>query len=77
MRSRGRAALRQFDGVELSTPFVDATLPDGSRLHVVIPQITRQHMAVNICMFLGHSGRAEPTPASLLLGGTPTGRFYS
>jgi pilus assembly protein CpaF len=32
--------------IDLSTPFVDSTLPDGSRLHVVIPQITRQHMAV-------------------------------
>ena len=27
--------------VDLSSPFVDATLPDGSRLHVVIPDITR------------------------------------
>jgi pilus assembly protein CpaF len=26
--------------VDLSSPFVDATLPDGSRLHVVIPDIT-------------------------------------
>jgi pilus assembly protein CpaF len=25
--------------VDLSSPFVDATLPDGSRLHVVIPDI--------------------------------------
>jgi pilus assembly protein CpaF len=34
--------------IDLSTPFVDAMLPDGSRLHVVIPAITRQHMAVKI-----------------------------
>ncbi|MGB8652283.1 MAG: hypothetical protein WCD35_16680 [Mycobacteriales bacterium] len=34
--------------VDLSTPFVDAMLPDGSRLHVVIPDITRRHMSVNI-----------------------------
>ena len=27
---------------------VDAMLPDGSRLHVVIPDITRQHWSVNI-----------------------------
>jgi pilus assembly protein CpaF len=27
-------------------------LPDGSRLHVVIPQITREHMAVNIRKFV-------------------------
>jgi pilus assembly protein CpaF len=33
--------------VDLSTPFVDAMLPDGSRLHVVIPDITRQHWSVN------------------------------
>lgn len=26
--------------VDLSTPFVDAMLPDGSRLHVVIPDMT-------------------------------------
>ena len=38
--------------VDLSTPFVDAMLPDGSRLHVVIPQITRRHMAVNIRKFV-------------------------
>jgi pilus assembly protein CpaF len=34
--------------VDLSSPFVDATLPDGSRLHVVIPDITREHWNVNI-----------------------------
>lgn len=38
--------------IDLSTPFVDAMLPDGSRLHVVIPQITRTHMAVNIRKFI-------------------------
>lgn len=27
--------------VDLTTPFVDASLPDGSRLHVAIPEITR------------------------------------
>ncbi len=37
--------------VDLSTPFVDASLPDGSRLHVVIPDITRQHWSVNIRKF--------------------------
>lgn len=34
--------------IDLSQPFVDASLPDGSRLHVVIPDITRRHWAVNI-----------------------------
>ncbi|RBY74889.1 CpaF family protein [Geodermatophilus sp. TF02-6] len=38
--------------IDMSTPFVDATMPDGSRLHVVIPDITRQHMAVNIRKFV-------------------------
>ena len=38
--------------VDLSTPFVDAMLPDGSRLHVVIPDITRQHWAINIRKFV-------------------------
>jgi pilus assembly protein CpaF len=38
--------------IDLSTPFVDAMLPDGSRLHVVIPNITREHMAVNIRKFV-------------------------
>src|SRR4051794_39936242 len=35
-----------------ATTFVDAMLPDGSRLHVVIPDITRQHMSVNIRKFI-------------------------
>lgn len=38
--------------VDLSQPFVDASLPDGSRLHVVIPDVTRRHYAVNIRKFL-------------------------
>ncbi len=38
--------------VDLSTPFVDAMLPDGSRLHVVIPDITRQHWTLNIRKFV-------------------------
>jgi pilus assembly protein CpaF len=37
--------------VDLSSPFVDASLPDGSRLHVAIPDITRRHWAVNIRRF--------------------------
>lgn len=38
--------------LDLSTPFVDAALPDGSRLHVVIPDITAKHWAVNIRKFV-------------------------
>ena len=46
--------------LDLSAPFVDAQLPDGSRLHVVIPTITRKHMAVNIRKFvISVSGLAE------------------
>lgn len=37
--------------VDVSQPFVDASLPDGSRLHVVIPPITRDHWSVNIRKF--------------------------
>lgn len=37
--------------VDLSSPFVDASLPDGSRLHVVIPDITHKHWAVNVRKF--------------------------
>lgn len=37
--------------VDLSQPFVDASLPDGSRLHVVIPDITRTHWSINIRKF--------------------------
>jgi pilus assembly protein CpaF len=44
-----RASGRRLD---LSSPFVDATLLDGSRLHVVIPDITRRHWAVNIRKFV-------------------------
>jgi pilus assembly protein CpaF len=37
--------------VDLSSPFVDASLPDGSRLHVVIPDITSKHWSVNVRKF--------------------------
>ncbi len=37
--------------VDLSSPFVDASLPDGSRLHVVIPDVTRRHWSVNVRKF--------------------------
>ena len=41
LRSSGRR-------VDVSQPFVDALMPDGSRLHVVIPDVTRRHWAVNV-----------------------------
>jgi pilus assembly protein CpaF len=34
--------------IDLSQPFVDARLPDGSRLHITIPTITAEHWAINI-----------------------------
>ena len=37
--------------LDRSQPFVDATLLNGSRLHVVIPDVTREHWAVNIRKF--------------------------
>lgn len=37
--------------LDRSQPFVDATLHNGSRLHVVIPDVTREHWAVNIRKF--------------------------
>jgi pilus assembly protein CpaF len=48
LRSSGRR-------VDLSNPFVDATLADGSRLHVVIPEITRRHWAVNVRKFVARA----------------------
>jgi len=47
LRSSGRR-------VDLSSPFVDATLQDGSRLHVVIPDITKDHWHVNIRKFVNY-----------------------
>ncbi|BCW59432.1 pilus assembly protein CpaF [Arthrobacter sp. StoSoilB20] len=45
--------------LDLSSPFVDAALPDGSRLHVAIPDITRKHWAVNIRKFIARASRLE------------------
>ncbi len=45
--------------VDLSSPFVDATLPDGSRLHVVIPDITRENWIVNIRKFVVKADHLE------------------
>ena len=44
-----RASGRRLD---LSNPFVDAMLADGSRLHVVIPDITKAFWSVNIRRFV-------------------------
>ncbi|MFN2488808.1 MAG: CpaF family protein [Actinomycetota bacterium] len=52
LRSSGRR-------LDLASPFVDAMLPDGSRLHVVIPDITKKHWAVNIRKFVLRAHRLE------------------
>ena len=38
--------------VDISQPFVDASLPDGSRLHVAIADVVRGSWAVNIRKFI-------------------------
>jgi pilus assembly protein CpaF len=38
--------------LDISSPFVDALMPDGSRLHAAIPDVTRTHMALNIRKFV-------------------------
>lgn len=45
--------------LDLSSPFVDAALPDGSRLHVVIPDITQNHWALNIRKFTARASRLD------------------
>lgn len=68
--------------LDLSTPFVDAMLADGSRLHVAIPDITRAHWAVNIRKFIlrAHSlqelvrlGSLDGTTARFLEGAVGAG----
>jgi pilus assembly protein CpaF len=56
--------------VDLSSPFVDASLPDGSRLHVVVPDVTRRHWAVNIRKF---SDRVTTLDALVGMGSVPAG----
>jgi pilus assembly protein CpaF len=41
--------------VDVSTPFVDAVLPDGHRLHVVLQGISRGFSAVNIRKFVARA----------------------
>jgi pilus assembly protein CpaF len=55
--------------VDLSTPFVDAMLPDGSRLHVVIPDVTRQHWALNIRKFVVRANTLDELVALGTLSG--------
>jgi pilus assembly protein CpaF len=45
--------------LDISQPFVDACLPDGSRLHVTIPDVTRRHWAVNVRKFVVKATRLD------------------
>ena len=63
--------------IDVSQPFVDASLPDGSRLHVVIPPITRDHWSLNIRKFsttvrtlddLAQRGTVDVAPRHILEG---------
>ena len=75
-----RASGRRLDR---STPFVDASLPDGSRLHVIIPSLTRQHWSVNIRKFGGsilnlddlrHAGTLNAEQCHVLRGAMLSGK---
>lgn len=45
--------------LDLSSPFVDASLPGGERLHAVIPDVTRQHWAVNIRKYVVRASHVD------------------
>jgi pilus assembly protein CpaF len=45
--------------LDVSSPFVDARLPDGSRLHVVTGEVTGRHLAVNIRKFVVRTSSLE------------------
>ena len=45
--------------LDLSNPFVDASLPTGERLHAVIPDVTRSHWAVNIRKYVARATRLQ------------------
>ncbi|PSL39867.1 pilus assembly protein CpaF [Labedella gwakjiensis] len=71
--------------VDHSSPFVDASLPDGSRLHIAIPDVTRRHPAINIRKFsrrvrtLGHLvnlGSLTPDAADFLRAAVRSGSSF-
>ena len=45
--------------LDLSSPFVDASLPGGERLHAVIPDVTRQHWSVNIRKYVARATHVQ------------------
>ena len=54
-----RTSTRQSSRSTGLRPFLDAMLPDGSRLPVVIPDITRAHWSVKVAQWLAVAGEAE------------------
>jgi len=69
--------------VDISQPFVDASLPDGSRLHVAIADVVRGSWSVNIRKFLPryrslealvHHGALTPALAAMLRDAMRAGR---
>lgn len=68
--------------LDLSSPFVDAALPGGERLHVAIPDVTRRHWAVNIRKYIARAtdvddlvalGTLTPAAARFLAGAVHAG----
>ena len=53
--------------LDLSSPFVDATLPDGSRLHAVIPDIVPRDWSVNIRKFVARASTINELAADGML----------
>jgi len=45
--------------LDLSSPFVDASLPGGERLHAVIPDVTREHWSVNIRKYIARAQNVD------------------
>jgi pilus assembly protein CpaF len=54
--------------LDLSSPFVDASLPGGERLHAVIPDVTREHWSVNIRKYVARANHVHDLVA---LGSLP------
>ncbi|WNM28082.1 ATPase, T2SS/T4P/T4SS family [Demequina capsici] len=68
--------------LDLSSPFVDASLPGGERLHAVIPDVTREHWSVNIRKYVARAAHPEdlvqlgsltPDAASFLVAAVTVG----
>lgn len=54
--------------LDVSSPFVDASLAGGERVHAVIPDVTRRHWAVNIRKYVA---RADHLDDLVALGSLP------